>query len=156
MFKIHSNKKNKLEKNEFIQYHSNIASKSKFFNFLISRPVAKITVDLIIDTRHLGIPFRRSISVILWTGFHFHLTFCHNVYYFCDSKKIIENSRWQLFFCKIFVVIVKNSDILFGSDWAWELNFTSCRQFNSRAMERVSGNYAFLRWRHWDEASECS
>ena len=26
----------------------------------------------------------------------------------------------------------------------------------SRAMERASSNYAFVRWRHWDEASECS
>ena len=34
---------------------------------------------------------------------------------------------------------------------------SSCRrQFNSRAMKRASGNYAFVRWRHWDEASECS
>ena len=36
------------------------------------------------------------------------------------------------------------------------INFLSCRrQFNSRAMERASGNCAFVRWCHWDEASEC-
>ena len=28
--------------------------------------------------------------------------------------------------------------------------------FNSSAMERASGNYPFVCWRHWDEASECS
>ena len=29
-------------------------------------------------------------------------------------------------------------------------------KFNSSAMERASGNYPFVCWRHWDEASACS
>ena len=41
-------------------------------------------------------------------------------YYFCDSKSIIEISRFQLFFSEIFVIL-KNSDILFGSEYKREI-----------------------------------
>ena len=46
---------------------------------------------------------------------------CFLFYYFCDSRNIIETSRCQLFFSKSFVVILKNSDILFGSYYKREI-----------------------------------
>ena len=42
------------------------------------------------------------------------------VYYFCDSRNIIETSRCELFFSELLVVILKNSDILFSSDYKRE------------------------------------
>ena len=41
-------------------------------------------------------------------------------HYFCDSTNIIEISRCLLFFSKILRMILKNSDILFGSDYKRE------------------------------------
>ena len=40
--------------------------------------------------------------------------------YFCDSRNIVEISRFQLFLSKIFVVILKNADILFASEYKRE------------------------------------
>ena len=42
-------------------------------------------------------------------------------YYFCDSRNISEVSRFQLFFSNIFVVILKNADILFGNEYKREM-----------------------------------
>ena len=42
------------------------------------------------------------------------------IYYFCDSRNVIESSRCLLFFSKILVAILNSSDILFASDYKRE------------------------------------
>ena len=58
---------------------------------------------------------------------------------FCDSRNIVEISRIELFFSTIFVIL-KNSDILFGSEYKREIKILQAADNNSflvRWNERV-------------------
>ena len=44
----------------------------------------------------------------------------YDFYYFCNSRNIIETSRFPLIFSKIFVIL-RNSDILFDSEYKREI-----------------------------------
>ena len=62
-------------------------------------------------------------------------------YHFCDSRNIIEISRIQLFSSTIRVVILKNSDILFGIGYKSEIqicqpadNYSFLVQWNERVV----------------------